>query len=249
MKRKEDEPKKGAPAYMNTYGDMMTLLLCFFVLLFSMSTVDAEKFQALASSFNASIGIFDGGQTIKMDMNVLQNGMSQFPIQETTLSIQEASAMQQALTETQEELSGYIKARDLEDKVTLERKGDEIIMRFADVLLFDSGKAEIKAGAVPTLSSIGDQLKTYMAEGYYLNIEGHTDNVPIHNSQFPSNWYLSSARAIAVASFYIDEMGFDRTKVSCIGTGEFQPIASNDTAEGRAKNRRVEIKLSLPTVK
>lgn len=249
MKRKVDEPKKGAPAYMNTYGDMMTLLLCFFVLLFSMSTVDAQKFQALVSSFNATVSIFDGGQTIKTDMNVLQNGMSQFPIQETTLSIQEASAMQQALTETQEELSGYIKARDLEDKVTLERKGDEIIMRFADVLLFDSGKAEIKAGAVPTLSSIGDQLKTYMAEGYYFNIEGHTDNVPIHNSQFPSNWYLSSARAIAVASFYIDEMGFDRTKVSCIGSGEFQPIASNDTAEGRAKNRRVEIKLSLPTVK
>lgn len=249
MKRKVDEPKKGAPAYMNTYGDMMTLLLCFFVLLFSMSTVDAQKFQALVSSFNATVGIFDGGQTIKTDMNVLQNGMSQFPIQETTLSIQEASAMQQALTETQVELSGYIKARDLEDKVTLERKGDEIIMRFADVLLFDSGKAEIKAGAVPTLSSIGDQLKTYMAEGYYFNIEGHTDNVPIHNSQFPSNWYLSSARAIAVASFYIDEMGFDRTKVSCIGSGEFQPIASNDTAEGRAKNRRVEIKLSLPTVK
>lgn len=249
MKRKVDEPKKGAPAYMNTYGDMMTLLLCFFVLLFSMSTIDAQKFQALVSSFNATVSIFDGGQTIKTDMNVLQNGMSQFPIQETTLSIQEASAMQQALTETQEELSGYIKARDLEDKVTLERKGDEIIMRFADVLLFDSGKAEIKAGAVPTLSSIGDQLKTYMAEGYYFNIEGHTDNVPIHNSQFPSNWYLSSARAIAVASFYIDEMGFDRTKVSCIGSGEFQPIASNDTAEGRAKNRRVEIKLSLPTVK
>lgn len=247
MKKKVDEPKKGAPAYMNTYGDMMTLLLCFFVLLFSMSTVDAEKFQALASSFTASVGIFSGGQTIKMDMNVLQNGMSQFPIQETTLSIQEASARQQALTETQEELSGYVKAKDLDDKVTIEKKGDVIIMRFADVLLFDTGKAAIKAGAVPTLSTIGKQLKVYMEQGYTLSIEGHTDNVPIQTAQFPSNWYLSSARAIAVASFYIDEMGFDRTKVNCIGYGEFQPVASNDTAEGRAMNRRVEIKLSLPS--
>ena len=246
MNRKEDEPKKGAPAYMNTYGDMMTLLLCFFVLLFSMSTVDAEKFQALVSSLNASVSIFEGGQTIKLDMNVLQNGMSQFPIQETTLTIQEASAMQQALTETQEELKGYIKAKDLEDKVTVEKKGDEIILRFADVLLFDTGKAAIKAGGVPTLSTIGEQLKNYMGQGYILNIEGHTDNVPIQTSQFPSNWYLSSARAIAVASFYIDEMGFDRTKVTCIGCGEFQPVATNDTAEGRAMNRRVEIKLSLP---
>lgn len=246
MERKPDEPKKGAPAYMNTYGDMMTLLLCFFVLLFSMSTVDAEKFQALVSSLNASVSIFDGGQTIKLDMNILQNGMSQFPIEETTLSIQEASARQQALTETQEELNGYIKTNDLEDKVTVEKKGDEIILRFADVLLFDTGKAEIKAGGVPTLSAVGEQLKNYMAEGYILNIEGHTDNMPIKTSQFPSNWYLSSARAIAVASFYIDEMGFDRTKVTCIGCGEFQPVATNDTAEGRAMNRRVEIKLSLP---
>lgn len=246
MKKKEEVPKKGAPAYMNTYGDMMTLLLCFFVLLFSMSTVDSQKFQALASSLTASVGIFDGGQTIKPEMNVLQNGMSQFPIQETTLSIQETSARQQALTEAQEELSGYVKEKNLEDKISIEKKGEVIIMRFEDVLLFDTGKAAIKAGAVPALSAIGDQLKVYMQQGYTLSIEGHTDNVPIQTTQFPSNWYLSSARAIAVASFYIDEMGFDRTKVNCTGYGEFQPVASNDTAEGRAMNRRVEIKLSLP---
>lgn len=246
MKRKEDVPKKGAPAYMNTYGDMMTLLLCFFVLLFSMSTVDSQKFQALVSSFTASVGIFNGGQTLNPEMNVLQNGMSQFPAQEITLSIQETAARQQALTEAQEELSGYVKEKNLEDKISVERKGEVIIMRFEDVLLFDTGKAAIKAGAVPTLSAIGDQLKVYIEQGYSLSIEGHTDNVPIQTAQFPSNWYLSSARAIAVASFYIDEMEFDRTKVNCTGYGEFQPVASNDTAEGRAMNRRVEIKLSLP---
>ena len=246
MKRKEDEPKKGAPAYMNTYGDMMTLLLCFFVLLFAMSTVDSEKFQALASSFTASVGIFNGGQTVHPEMNVLQNGMSQFPVQETTLSIQETSARQEALTEAQEELEGYIEEKNLEDKISVDRKGELIIMRFEDVLLFDTGKAAIKAGAVPTLSAIGDQLKVYIEQGYIMSIEGHTDNVPIQTAQFPSNWYLSSARAIAVASFYIDEMEFDRTKVNCTGYGEFQPVASNDTPEGRAMNRRVEIKLSLP---
>lgn len=246
MKRKEDEPKKGAPAYMSTYGDMVTLLLCFFVLLFSMSTVDAEKFEALSSSFTASIGIFNGGSTLTMETNVLQNGMSQFPVHEVTLSIQEAAARQQELTEAQKELSGYVKDKNLEDKVTVEKRGDVIIMRFADILLFDTGKASIKAGAVPALSAIGEQLKDYMEQGYTLSIEGHTDNVPIQTSQFPSNWYLSSARAIAVASFYIDEMGFDRTKVNCIGYGEYQPVASNDTKEGRAMNRRVEIKLSLP---
>lgn len=247
MKKKEDEPKKGAPAYMNTYGDMMTLLLCFFVLLFASSTVDAAKFEAIVQSFKERISIFDGGETIRTDTNSMKNGMSQYPEQEQIASMQEAAMIDQTLTQTQKELSGYIKAKDLEDQITVERTGDEIVMRFSDVLLFESGRAEIKAGAIPTLSTIGDQLKDYMEQGYSLNIEGHTDNMPIRTSQFPSNWYLSSARAIAVASFYIDEMGFDRTKVACTGSGEFKPIASNDSAEGRAKNRRVEIKLSLST--
>ncbi len=247
MKKKEDEPKKGAPAYMNTYGDMMTLLLCFFVLLFASSTVDAAKFEAIVQSFKERISIFDGGETIRTDTHSMKNGMSQYPEQEQIASMQEAAMIDQTLTQTQKELSGYIKAKDLEDQITVERTGDEIVMRFSDVLLFESGRAEIKAGAIPALSTIGDQLKDYMEQGYSLNIEGHTDNMPIRTSQFPSNWYLSSARAIAVASFYIDEMGFDRTKVACTGSGEFKPIASNDSAEGRAKNRRVEIKLSLST--
>lgn len=247
MKKKEDEPKKGAPAYMNTYGDMMTLLLCFFVLLFASSTVDAAKFEAIVQSFKERISIFDGGETIRTDTNSMKNGMSQYPEQDQISSMQEAAMIDQTLTQTQKELSGYIKAKDLEDQITVERTGDEIVMRFSDVLLFESGRAEIKAGAIPALSTIGDQLKDYMEQGYSLNIEGHTDNMPIRTSQFPSNWYLSSARAIAVASFYIDEMGFDRTKVACTGSGEFKPIASNDSEEGRAKNRRVEIKLSLST--
>ena len=247
MKKKEDEPKKGAPAYMNTYGDMMTLLLCFFVLLFASSTVDAAKFEAIVQSFKERISIFDGGETIRTDTHSMKNGMSQYPEQEQIASMQEAAMIDQTLTQTQKELSGYIKAKDLEDQITVERTGDEIVMRFSDVLLFESGRAEIKAGAIPALGTIGDQLKDYMEQGYSLNIEGHTDNMPIRTSQFPSNWYLSSARAIAVASFYIDEMGFDRTKVACTGSGEFKPIASNDSAEGRAKNRRVEIKLSLST--
>lgn len=247
MKKKEDEPKKGAPAYMNTYGDMMTLLLCFFVLLFASSTVDAAKFEAIVQSFKERISIFDGGETIRTDTKSMKNGMSQYPEQDQIASMQEAAMIDQTLTQTQKELSGYIKSKDLEDQVTVERTGDEIVMRFSDVLLFESGKAEIKAGAIPALSTIGDQLKDYMEQGYSLNIEGHTDNMPIHTSQFPSNWYLSSARAIAVASFYIDEMGFDRTRVACTGSGEFKPIASNDSEEGRAKNRRVEIKLSLST--
>lgn len=246
MKKKEDEPKKGAPAYMNTYGDMMTLLLCFFVLLFSMSTVDAEKFQQLVSSFQAHVSIFDGGQTINNVATAMQNGMSQMPVKETTFSIQNVLEVQQALAQTEEDLSTYVQEQSIEDSVSVEQKGNEIVIRFQDGVLFDSGKAQIKAGAVPTLSAIGEKLKGYMDQGYTLCVEGHTDNQPISNAQFPSNWELSGDRALAVMRFYLYEMNFDINKLSYVGWAEYHPIASNDTPEGRAMNRRVELKLSLP---
>ena len=249
MKKKEDEPKKGAPAYMNTYGDMMTLLLCFFVLLFAMSTVDAEKFQALVSSFHAQVSIFDGGQTINNVSTVMQNGMSQMPIQETTFSIQDAVQENQVLTETEEDLSSYVQSQSIGSNVEVERKGDEIVIRYKDGVLFDSGQAQIKAGAIPILNLMGEKLKGYLEQGYTLTIEGHTDNRPISNNKFPSNWELSGARAIAVMRFYREEMDFDKYNISYMGWAECHPIASNDTQEGRAKNRRVEMKLSLPATK
>lgn len=237
MKRKAKQSKKGLPGYMGTYGDMMTLLLTFFVLLFSMSTVDAEKFELLVTSMNrASISIFEGGQTIKVDNNILQNGMSQFPVQDNKIKLNEDKAMQQELQETVEQLKDYIKKEKIDDQITIEKQGSQIIISFEDVLLFDTGKAELKAGAIPTLNSVGNKLKDYFTKGYRLDIEGHTDNIPIHNAQFPSNWELSSARAIAVMRFYLEEMDFDVAKIACVGKAEHQPVADNDTPEGDRKS-------------
>ncbi len=244
MKRMEDEPKKGAPAYMNTYGDMMTLLLTFFVLLFAMSTIDAEKFEALASSFKASVSIFEGGQTIRIDNNVLENGMSQFPVKETQFSVQQAYQKDQETAKAEEDIKAYIKAKEIDDKVTVQKNGDIIVIRFADIILFDQGKANIKPGAIPSLNLVGEKLREYLDMGYHLQVEGHTDNDPIHTIQFPSNWELSSARAIAVMRFYLEEMDFNPSQISAEGKGEYHPISSNTTKEGRAQNRRVEIKLS-----
>ena len=247
MNRKKDEPKKGAPAYMNTYGDMMTLLLTFFVLLFSMSTIDAEKFKALVSSFSASVSIFDGGQTIKTETNVLENGMSNFPKKEENFSPQKVQNQNAELSKAEKDIQEYIEIKQIDDKVTVEKDGDAIVIRFADITLFDTGKAEIKPGAIPNLNLIGNKLSEYMLEGYLLRVEGHTDNIPISTSQFPSNWELSSARAIAVMRFYLEEMEFNPTQMSAEGRGEYHGISSNDTSEGRAQNRRVEIKLTKPT--
>lgn len=238
MKRAEDEPKKGAPAYMNTYGDMMTLLLTFFILLFSMSSVDAAKFKAFVASFDGGSGILEAGEVILAEQGMLGTGVQKFPSEgEKGKNEEEAKAVKK-------ELEKFIYQEKLDEKIGVEQRGDELILRFDDMLLFESGKANIKPGAVPIIGTLGEKLKTYLNQGYHLSIEGHTDNVPISTFQFPSNWELSAGRAIAVAKFLINEMDFEPSVISTEGFGEHEPIADNSTKEGRAQNRRVEIKLT-----
>lgn len=248
--KKEDEPKKGAPAYMNTYGDMMTLLLTFFVLLFSMSTVDVAKFKAIIASFEGSAGILSGGESIQDTSSMLGNGINQYAsINKKNNSETDNNAKKDAgIQELKESLQGYVDEKNLTNKVAIEQNGDEVIIRCDDILLFDSGKADIKPGAIPVLNTLGVKLEEYLAEGYKLRFEGHADNRPISSSQFKSNWYLSAARAIAVTEFFVQEMDFSPRQLSTEGFGEHNPIATNDTPEGRAMNRRVEIKISKDNV-
>lgn len=245
MKKSEDQPKKGAPAYMNTYGDMMTLLLTFFVLLFSMSSIDVAKFRAVIASFDGSVGVLNGAQTIEENTSMLGNGIKQFPEKKNKEDlIQQANRDAEDLKKMKQNLEQYVQDKNLQDKVTVEQNGDEIILRFDDVLLYDTGKADIKPGAIPVLNTLGVRLKEYLGQGYRIRLEGHTDNVPIRTNQFPSNWELSSARAIAVAKFFTDEMSFEVSKISTEGFRDNVPIGNNSTPEGRAMNRRVEIKIS-----
>jgi chemotaxis protein MotB len=246
MRKPQEEQKKGSPAYMSTYGDLMTLLLTFFVLLFSMSSVDASKFKAFINSFSGGSGILQAGDVIVSDQGMMGTGIKNFPNRSDMEKLAKQAkneAENEALLELKEELEEFIYRQKLEDKVGVEQRGDEIILRFEDMLLFESGRADIKPGAYPVLSSLGEQLRSYLSEGYHLSIEGHTDNIPIKTARFPSNLYLSAGRAIAVAEFYIEEMDFIPDAMSFEGFGEYRPIADNTTVEGRAQNRRVEIKL------
>lgn len=246
MKKREDEPKKGAPAYMNTYGDMMTLLLTFFILLFSMSSVDVAKFKAFAESFSGSAGILDGGEVILNDSGMLGNGMQQFPTNQqiTSLTDSETYQKKKELSGIQNELETFIYEEKLDEQIGVEHKGDAIIVSFADMLLFETGKAALRPEAKSVLKTVGEGLTKYIDKGYKLSLEGHTDNLPISTAQFPSNWELSAARAIAVAKYFINDMNFSPQMVSAEGFGEYRPIADNSTPEGRAANRRVELKLS-----
>jgi len=278
-KSKEDPPKAGAPAWMATYGDLVTLLLCFFVLLFSMSSVDVAKFKAAMSSFADQIDVLPGGEALT-DGELLSNGISQLndiqvtfsggmalneqgdsmsPEGDSEESNNESSSNADDTSENTEqnvdpyELAGKI-AQEFKDQIDDKGYEDEVEITYTanyvkftlqGEFLFDSGKANLKREATEFIGVISDIIKQEKYIGYDVQIEGHTDNLSINSVQFPNNWILSSYRAFAVLDELLKVHGFDPEKVAATGYGEFRPMETNDTAEGRAANRRVEIKVVL----
>ncbi len=244
VKQKAEEPKKGAPEYMSTYGDFVTLLLCFFVLLFAMSTVDAKKFEAIASSLAGnpvSINTAGGKDTVK---DLLGSGLMQMPsiVVNKKATSNEIARQQQAMEELKSmssDLKTYFAENNVAEQIQVEIRDNQLVLTFEEGVLFDSGRANLKQASISILDIVATELLKF--PNCMLNIEGHTDNVPINTIQFPSNWHLSAARAVAVGSYFMDDKGFPRNSVAAIARGEYVPVASNDTPEGRAKNRRVEI--------
>ena len=213
---------------MTTYGDLITQILIFFVLLFSFSNVDRDKFTAAMLSLQGSLGIIDGGMT-------LQEGdlMEQGEIGEIMISVQEQRVFE-LLHERVEEI---ISEDDLNGiQVNLDERG--LVIRFVEGVLFDSGKADIKNEARAILDKIAPLL---IDTHRHIRIEGHTDNLPINTREFPSNWELSTARAVNVVKYFIEKHNFSPYILSAAGYGEYRPIAPNDSDKNRALNRRVDI--------
>lgn len=235
--RGKGEEKKGAPEWMTTYGDMVTLLLCFFVLLFSFSSVDAQKFRAIMNSFKGSSGVLSGGETIIVSDIGFDEKTKGFTDGET----REIDVVQE-LQGIAEDLNEYLEGQGFgEQQISIDYNESFVKLNFLDGILFDPGKATIKEEAFQILDAVGIKLLQY--NNNKIKIEGHTDTVPMNSPQFPNNWYLSAARAINVAEYYINDKKFDPKRFSAEGFGEYSPIASNNTAEGRMKNRRIEIKI------
>ncbi len=222
-KKCEECPPKGSPAYMMTYGDMMTLLLTFFVLLLSFSSMREAKFRRAIGSLKGALGVMPHEQSITVPEHV--------PIPKLT-NLQEAE-----IAESLADLEEAKTEQDVSESVNLEVDEEGIHITLSDSIVFDNSRAQIKPGIVPILLAIAN-----LAKGWpnTILIEGHTDNKPIFTRQYPSNWYLSSARAIAILNFF-RENGIDEEKMVPIGRGEFFPIDTNETERGRARNRRVEM--------
>jgi len=172
--------------------------------------------------------------------------------------IEKISTLQSQNVELQGQLSELERAKaQLEDRLRNEIDENEatvkmtdrgLVITFVAEVLFDSGKAVLRQQALQTLDKVSSVLETTVAD-HNVGIEGHTDNVPIRHSGWKSNWELSTARALSVLHYMIEEHGLNPDRLSATGYGEYRPVDSNDTAAGRAKNRRVEIVILPKTVK
>lgn len=288
-KKEEFQLPPGTPApWMSTFSDMMTLLMCFFVLLFSMSEVDAAKFEEVARSFQSTISIFKAGSKAIGDGILVSNGVSQLnmldeyintsgktadsdskspdPTKDGGAAAEKLQEVAAQLDMTKEEVESLVEALDnleqeklnlseemaekveealdesmMADKVDVDFDADFVTLTLNGAFLFDSGKADIKPDAIPVLDKIGVLLTKYADSG--IEIEGHTDSVPLNGGRYENNDVLSSYRALAVFNYLKDNAALDPGTVKHSGRGEYRPIADNTTPEGRAKNRRVEIKI------
>lgn len=259
-KRHEEVAPQGAPAWMTTFGDLMNLLLCFFVLLFSMSSLDAEKFENMVASLSSSFSILSEGGTGVGEGNLISAGVSQLALFEEEYSKMlqpidsddinsksndfKEAYQSEALKESEkmaENIEKMVRENEILDKVQIDFTSQYALITLNGALLFESGSANIVENSYPLVDKIGAILEYYNEN--IIEIEGHTDNVPIHGGKFKSNEDLSCQRALAVAEYLRNHNSINPVKLKYSGRGEYVPIADNATVEGRAQNRRVEIKI------
>jgi len=222
-------PPKGAPAYMSTYSDMVTLLLTFFILLLSFATMEQVKFDVAMTSLRGALGLLNSRQGSAVPISNLPN----FQVGQGRADQQMEQMMQQVAQQLQ--------ASNLQDFMQVDQTKDRLHINIAEPMLFDSGSADIKAAADTLLKLVADILNIVSFE---VRIEGHTDNVPMRSARYPSNWELSFGRGVALARKFM-QFGVAPERFQVVGYGEYRPIADNDTREGRAINRRVDIYVNL----
>jgi chemotaxis protein MotB len=246
-----DEGGGSSNEWMNTYADLVTLLLCFFVLLYSMSTLDNQKFRKAVAAFN-SMGIMGQAGTINPGAGDSLSSLDIYnaiQMDEILQSIDEDGSEQSQEERSQKEMNSiYAQVKKLVDEgglskdIYLEKVGEGVLLRFKDEFLFATGQADLRPNVKTILGQIGAILKEH---DKMIKIEGHTDNIPINTSRFPSNWELSTARAISVIKYYTEELPYGQRlnpeRLEASGYGEYHPIGTNDSEANRQKNRRVEI--------
>ena len=255
----DEEAQAGAPAWVMTFADLMSLLMCFFVLMLAFSEMDAARFKQMAGSMRNAFGV-----QAEINSNMMPRGtsiitkefspgkpqptalktMRQFTVNSNRNTLDvfgpgEGSGPSPREVERDARHIRHVLADEIEsDKVSVDLEGLRVVIRINEQASFGSGSASVKQSFVPVLSKIRGLL-SYIPGN--VAIAGHTDNVPIQTSRFRSNWELSAARAVSVAHELLQDGVVEPQRLAILGHADTQPRASNDSAENRASNRRVEI--------
>lgn len=224
----------------------MTLLLALFIVLYAASSVNTSKLEemsrAFKTAFSSGIGILDNG-AITQDDQLKRRTAEELDRKDDGKKNREALKQQEQkdLEQLQKELDKYIQKNGLSTQLETQLNQSQLLITISDNALFPSGSASIKADSQKLASAIGQMLQQY--PDYEILVTGHTDNQPINTTEFPSNWELSSKRAINFMKILLENSAFDPKRFSAIGYGEFRPLESNVTDAGRAVNRRVEVSI------
>ncbi|MDA7026220.1 flagellar motor protein MotB [Bacillus sp. CLL-7-23] len=241
-KKHKDHEEHVDESWLIPYADLLTLLLALFIVLFAMSSIDAKKFEMMSKSFNTVLsggtGMMEYSSFTEPKENTDDDGTKP---DEPKAGIKDED--KHSLEKIQQQVNQFIKEKKLEAKVTTKLTDEGLLLSIEDNIFFDSGKAVIRQQDIPLAKEVSDLLVLKPARN--IVISGHTDNIPIRNSEFKSNWHLSVMRAVNFMGLLIENPKLDAKTFSAKGYGEYKPIASNNNEEGRKKNRRVEV-LILP---
>jgi chemotaxis protein MotB len=246
--KKEPEKHVNHERWLVSYADFITLLFAVFVVLYAMGQSDKKKVEEVMQSIQASFGMANAG-AVAPKINVISSkSINIMPTIKPELSIVpagrssrgqgKARAEEKDFRQIKSSIEAYLVKQGAQNKVSLNITRRGLIVSLKEAGFFDSGQAHIRPDAYELINTISEVMTQYNNP---LRVEGHTDNIPISTSQFPSNWELSTARATNGLKYLIKHFDVDPDKISATGYAEFRPVADNSTLEGRGKNRRVDL--------
>lgn len=230
MAKKKCECVEGAPAWLTTFSDLMSLLLCFFVLIVAMSSTDPNEFNKATGSLKGSLGILTEDPSTMEMIRVIVPKISDVDIGEISMAVSK--------------LQDFVETQNKKESIQVVITSQGIAVRILTPMLFEQGLAEIRPQGMPYLAKIFD-----LAKGWNNNIRvcGHTDDTPVRNAMYDSNWELAYARARNVARFGMNYSRIEPERFSAVSYGEYRPAFPNDSEENRTKNRRIEVFIEYAT--
>jgi chemotaxis protein MotB len=233
--------------WLVSYADFITLLFAFFTTLYAISTVDQKKMGKMMFSMRTAFNLdfFKGAPTegapmMDHSMSVLEGRAPAAPGR----GAGEGGNGKERYRKLVAELSKLTDDPELKGRIEVREEKRGVVIALSEAGFFQSGSADLQKGTASALELVARKLR---GQGFDIVVEGHTDNVPVRSNKYRSNWELSTARATSVISYFVDQAAYDAERLSAAGYGEHKPVGSNDTPEGRARNRRVDIVVIPPT--